>query len=86
MSEFENLEASELSMDEMNEVSGGASRFDPLPAKTGFTVYKVKTGDTLTRIAHHHNCSVAEIMAWNPKISNRNRIYANEYLYIRLFK
>ncbi len=85
MSEFENFEAMELSMDEMDKVSGGAAdRFKPLTAKNGYTIYKVKKGDTLSKIASTHNCTVRELLAWNPKITNQNRIYANEYLYIRL--
>ena len=39
MSELENKEAIELSLDELNEVAGGA--FKPLPPKTGFIVYHI---------------------------------------------
>ncbi|MFP3563543.1 peptidoglycan DD-metalloendopeptidase family protein [Paraburkholderia sp. SIMBA_030] len=28
-------------------------------------VYRVKRGDTLARIAQHHNCSVRQLQAWN---------------------
>ncbi len=83
MSEFENLEAVELSMEEMNEAAGGANRYKSLPAKVGFVIYKVKSGDNLAKIARNHNCTVRDILTWNPKITDKNRIYANEYLYIR---
>ena len=83
MSEFENMEALELSMEEMDQAAGGASRYKPLSQKAGFIIYKVQRGDTLTRIAAAHRCTVADIMRWNPKITNKSRIYANEYLYIR---
>ncbi len=83
MSEFENMEALELSLEEMDQAAGGASRYAPLKAKTGYIIYKVKAGDTLSRIAGQHHCTVSDLMRWNPKITNKSRIYANEYLYIR---
>ena len=83
MSEFENMEALELSMDELDQAAGGASRYNRLAEKAGFIIYKVQKGDTLTKIAHTHRCTVADIMRWNPKITDKSRIYANEYLYIR---
>ena len=82
MSEFENLEAMELSMDEMDQAAGGANRYAPLRNKNGYIIYKVKAGDTLSRIAGQHRCTVSDILRWNPKITNKSRIYANEYLYI----
>ncbi len=83
MSEFENTEAMELSLDEMNEAAGGANRYKALTEKAGFVVYKVVKGDNLSRIAAKHHCTVRELLAWNPKITDKNRIYVNEYLYIR---
>ncbi len=83
MSGFENIEATELSPDEMNEAAGGVLRYKPLKEKAGFIVYRVRTGDTLIKLASSFKCSVRDIMDWNPKIRDKNRIYIDEYLYIR---
>ena len=48
MSEFENKEAIELSLEEMNEVAGG---YKPLAPKKGYIVYQIAKGDTLRKIA-----------------------------------
>jgi lipoprotein NlpD len=38
----------------------------PLALKNGPPLtYRVRRGDTLSRIAQHHGCSVKELMAWN---------------------
>jgi lipoprotein NlpD len=38
----------------------------PLALKKGPPLtYRVKRGDTLARIAHHHGCTVKELLAWN---------------------
>ncbi len=81
MSEFENMEAVELSLEEMNEAAGGA--FKPLPPKEGFVVYKIVKNDNLTKIAKKYHTTVANLLAWNPKIKNKNLIYAGDYLYIK---
>ena len=84
MTEFENIEnfeAVELSIEEMNEIAGG---YKPMAAKRGFTQIQIKKGDTLTRIARAHKCTVADLLKWNPQIKNRNLIYAGAYLYIKL--
>lgn len=36
-----------------------------LPKKSPPLVYRVKRGDTLSRIAQHHHCSVKQLQAWN---------------------
>ena len=81
MSELENKEAIELSMDEMNEVAGGA--FKPLNPKRGFIVYQISKGETLGRIAKRFGYTVKDLLDWNPKIVDRNKIYYGDYLYIR---
>ena len=81
MSEFENLEAVELDMNEMNEVAGGA--FKPLPDKRGFIIYQISKGETLGRIAKRFGVTVKDLMNWNPKIVDKNKIYYGDYLYIR---
>ena len=101
MSEFENKEAIELSLEEMNEVAGGykplapkkglsleemnevAGGYKPLAPKKGYIVYQIAKGDTLRKIADKFKVKIAEIISWNPKITNRNLIYAGDYLYIK---
>ncbi len=80
MSEFENKEAIELSLEEMNGVAGG---YKPLAPKKGYIVYQIAKGDTLRKIADKFKVKIAEIISWNPKITNRNLIYAGDYLYIK---
>ena len=81
MSEFENLEAVELDMNEMNEVAGGA--FKPLPDKRGFIIYQISKGETLGRIAKRFGVTVKDLLNWNPKIVDKNKIYYGDYLYIK---
>ncbi len=83
MSEFENIKAVELNENEMTNAAGGASRYDKLTPKAGFVIYTVRTGDSLGKIARSHSCTVNEILAWNPKITNPDKIYAGEQLYLR---
>ncbi len=80
MSEFEN-NAIELSLDELEKIGGGYKR---LPDKSGFSVYQIKRGDNLTRIANAHRCSINDLLRWNPKITDKNKIYAGDYLYIKI--
>ena len=75
------LNMKEMSVEELGEVAGGYTK---PKEKTGFIIYQVRKGDTLSKIARAHGCTERELMAWNPKITNKNRIYANEYLYIRM--
>lgn len=70
----------ELDLNEMSKVAGGYKR---PPEKKGFFIYQIKRGDTLGKIARNFNTTVALIMAWNPKIKNKNLIYAGDYLYIQ---
>lgn len=81
MSEFENLEAVELDMNEMNEVAGGA--FKPLPDKRGFIIYQISKGETLGRIAKRFGYTVKDLLNWNPKIVDKNKIYYGDYIYIK---
>ena len=80
MSEFENLEAIELSLEELEKIDGGYKK----PAeKPGFIIYQIVKGDNLSKIAKKFKTTVANILAWNPKIKNKNLIYAGDYLYIK---
>ena len=70
----------ELNLQEMETISGGYKR----PAeKAGFIIYQIRKGDTLYGIAQKHDCTVKELMDWNPKFTNPRMIYAGDYLYIR---
>ena len=71
----------ELTAEEMDQVSGGYKR--PVD-KAGFQIYQIKKGDNLTRISAAYRCSINDILAWNPKIKDKNKIYAGDYLYIRV--
>ena len=81
MSEFENMEAMELNLEEMDKVAGGA--FKPLEPKKGYFVYQIVKGDTLNKISRKFNCTVADILKWNPKITDKNKIYYGDYIYIK---
>ena len=81
MSEFENMEAMELNLEEMDKVAGGA--FKPLDPKKGFVVYQIIKGDTLNKIARKFNVTVEDILKWNKKIVDKNKIYYGDYIYIK---
>ena len=73
-------ESMELNMEALNDVNGGYKK----PAeKAGCIIYQIKRGDTLGRIAKTYKTTVQELMLLNPKIKNRNLIYAGDYLYIK---
>ena len=46
------------------------------------TIYVVKRGDILNRIALQYNLTVAELLAANPDIRNANLLYANQQIII----
>ena len=79
MSEFEN-NAIELSLEELDKIGGGYKRPSE---KNGYTIYKIQKGDNLTKIAKNHGCSINDLLKWNPKITDKNKIYAGDYLYIK---
>ena len=73
----------ELNLNEMEEISGGAGGSKtPLPPKAGFDVYKIQSGDNLTRIAKKFNTTVDYLFAINPDITNKNFIRAGYYMYV----
>jgi lipoprotein NlpD len=54
----------------------------PLALKKGPPLtYRVKRGDTLSRIAQHHGCSVKELIAWN-KLKPSTRLRRGEVLQV----
>ncbi len=72
-------EIKELNPEELEDVVGGYRR---PKEKSGFFIYKIQKGDNLTRLSNRFGCTIRDIMAWNPKIKNKNLIYAGDYLYI----
>lgn len=54
---------------------------DPEPVSTYYK-YKIKKGDTLSRIARNAGLSVSELLKINPSIDNPNRIYAGDEIRI----
>jgi len=83
MSENEIMAAIELSEEELMKVDGGVVQYRRPEPKEGFLIYQIQRGDTLNRIASYFDCTVRDIMAWNPYIVNPSRIYTGAYLYIR---
>ena len=73
----------ELNLNEMETVSGGKGGSPtPLAPTAVFDVYRVESGDTLTRIAGKFKTSVSYLMAINPTISSKNDITAGYYMYV----
>ena len=68
----------ELNFEEMNQVAGGARPQE----KAGFFIYQIVKGDTLGKIAKRFGTTVDKLLAANPKIKNRNLIYAGDYIYV----
>ena len=59
----------ELSLEEMNTVSGGQGGSpDMLPKKEGFWVYQIQSGDCLKSIAKRFGTSTNQLMHSNPTI------------------
>ena len=81
MDEMRKTGARELTMDEMDMVSGGAGK--PLEPKKGYWIYQLEKGDTLNRVSRKFNCTVADILKWNPKITDKHKINAGDYIYIK---
>ena len=80
MTDFENTVAVELSEEELNDVAGGAKK----PAeKTGYTLYQIKRGDTMIRIANRYHVTVDQLMKWNPQVKNKRLIITGHWLYIK---
>ena len=70
-----------LNVEEMNEIAGGYRK----PAeKFGYVIYQIKRGDTLGKIARMFGTTQKKNMSYNPKIVNKNKIYAGDYIYIKL--
>ena len=78
-------EKNELTLDEMEEVSGGKIHFEPQKDKPGWIQHKVTSHDTLIRIANQYGIKDwHKIREWNPHINkSSNMIRTGEYLWIK---
>ena len=75
--------ATELNLNEMEAVSGGKGGSpNPLPQKAGLTVYRIKSGDCLSKIAPAFNTTTKHLLELNPTITNKNDITAGFYIYV----
>ena len=73
----------ELNLNEMEEVVGGRGGSPTkLPKKKGFAVYRIQSGDCLSRIARRYGTTAEYLKAINPTITNINDITAGYYIYV----
>ena len=82
---MENMEIkTELSMEEMDTVSGGkCGGYDKKPGeKKGCIIHKVVHGETLTKIATHYGTTVKKIMSVNPELTDAAFIVSGCYIYV----
>ena len=57
----------------------------PAPAQQQYETYTIRSGDTLSAIAKRYGTTVDKIMAANPYIKNKNKIYTGNTLQIPKF-
>ena len=75
----------ELNLNEMEEVTGGKNEggYTRKPkTKANCKIYKIKSGDTLIKIAKHHGTTAEHLMRINPELTNRSFIVAGCYIYV----
>ena len=73
----------ELNLEEMEEVSGGRGGSPKkLPSKRGMKVYRIQSGDTLSRIAGRYGTTAEYLKKINPTIHDINDITAGFYIYV----
>ncbi len=65
-----------------NGVENGGSSPSGSANKENEMQYKIVKGDTLSQLAKTHGVTVTDIMEANPKISNRDKIYAGDTIEI----
>ena len=79
------MDMKELNMNELEQVIGGNDDggYARKPReKAGCWIYKIQSGDSLSRIAGTYGTSVNAIMSVNPELVNPNFIVAGHYIYI----
>lgn len=72
---------------ELQKLNQQATTATPPPAEQvqQYETYLIKSGDTLSKIARRYGTTVEKIMAANPYITNKNKIYAGKTLQIPKF-
>lgn len=74
----------ELNLNEMEEISGGKGGYRTKPHnKAGFSIYRIQSGDTLSRIAGRYGTTASYLQSINRSvIPNINDITAGYYIYV----
>ena len=73
----------ELNMNEMDMVVGGRGGSPTmLPERHGFQVYRIKSGDCLSKIAGRYGTTADYLKSINSTIHNINDITAGYYIYV----
>ena len=74
---------SELNLDQMEQVSGGKGGSEtPLRPTDKYDVYKIQSGDNLTKIARKFNTTVQFLFDINATITDKNDITAGRWMYV----
>ena len=77
------MENNELNISDLEEVAGGRGGSPHmLPEKPGFKVYRIKSHDTLSKIAGRHGTTAEYLKSINSTIHNINDITAGFYIYV----
>ena len=63
----------------------GASENKVSEPEQQYETYKIKSGDTLTKIARQYGTTIEKILEANPYVTNKNRIYTGKTLQIPKF-
>ena len=73
----------ELNLNEMEMINGGRGGSPTmLPERDGYWVYRIKSGDCLSRIAGTYGTTAENLKRVNSTIHNVNDITAGYYIYI----
>ena len=73
----------ELNLEALEEVVGGMGGSPkPLPKKTGYHVYQIRSGDTLFKIAGRYNTTAKHLKDINSTIPDSRYITPLYYIYV----
>ena len=79
------MENMELNLEQMAAISGGKNEggYAKKPAaKRGCVIYRIQSGETLTKIAERYHTTVSEIMKVNNELTDKNFIVTGCFIYI----
>ena len=83
---MEMLMMKELTMNEMNAVSGGIVAAGGVKNKPrvrhGYIRHRITANDTVWGLSRHYHCSIDSILRANPTIKDARLIRTNYWLYI----